>query len=43
MKMESTLTAGCDGTVGSITIAAGDLVETDQLLITIEQALEVRQ
>jgi acetyl/propionyl-CoA carboxylase alpha subunit len=43
MKMESTLTAGCDGTVGSITIAAGDLVETDQLLITIEQELEVPQ
>jgi biotin carboxyl carrier protein len=43
MKMESTLTACCDGTVGSITIAAGDLVETDQLLITIEQELEVPQ
>jgi biotin carboxyl carrier protein len=41
MKMESTLTAGCDGIVSSVVIAAGDLVETGQLLITIEQELEV--
>jgi geranyl-CoA carboxylase alpha subunit len=41
MKMESTLTADCDGTVGSIAIAAGDLVKTDQLLVTIEQEPEV--
>jgi biotin carboxyl carrier protein len=36
MKMESTLTAGCSGTVGSISIVVGDLVATGQLLITIE-------
>jgi geranyl-CoA carboxylase alpha subunit len=41
MKMESTLTAGCDGTVGSVAIVTGDLVNTDQLLITIEHEPEV--
>ncbi|MFT7467527.1 MAG: geranyl-CoA carboxylase alpha subunit [Candidatus Pseudothioglobus sp.] len=41
MKMESTLTAGCDGIVGRVAITAGDLVETDQLLVMLEQKLEV--
>ncbi|MBT4522509.1 MAG: hypothetical protein HOC23_21140 [Halieaceae bacterium] len=43
MKMETTLTARSNGAVETVTCVAGDLVETGQLLVTIDQNPEVTE
>ncbi|MBU2648626.1 acetyl-CoA carboxylase biotin carboxyl carrier protein subunit [bacterium] len=36
MKMENSIVAGCEGTVREILVGQGDVVETDQVLITLD-------
>jgi acetyl-CoA carboxylase biotin carboxylase subunit len=38
MKMEHTVTAPHDGTVGAVSVAAGDQVDADALLVVVEQS-----